>query len=229
MNNNSALKIGYWASIMAVIAFVTYTICYVAILALNPIFLWTNFENYVNTVLTTNQIFKHIAMCFMILYGVCFVIQLCSIEELVKPTKKYYIKIAKLFGLGFLILISINYFVQISSVRMLINNGQTNGLEQFILSNPISAIAAINMLGWTLFFGMSCIFVSLAFDKDKRSKIVKYAYLANGVIMLIGLVGYLINSAIVVFFCMNIGMGVAIPVATIPLSKLFRDKQQNYN
>lgn len=37
----------------------------------------------------------------MIVYGACYVIQLCSIEEIAEASKKYYAKIAKLFGTGF--------------------------------------------------------------------------------------------------------------------------------
>lgn len=223
--NNIALKVGYWAAVIAVVAFVVYTVCFVAILFVNPIFLWTNFENYIKAVQTTNQTFKHIAMIFMMVYGACFVIQLSCIEEFAELSKKYYAKIAELFGIGFFALIGINYFVQISTVRMQINAGQTKGLEQFIQANPISAMAAINMLGWTIFFGLSCIFAALAFGKTKVEKIIKYAFLVNGIMMLLGAVGYLFNIAIIVFLFVNIGMGVAILTATIYLCKLFKNLQ----
>ena len=101
----------------------------------------------------------------MIVYGACFAIQICSIEEIADLSKKYYVKLGELFALGFFVLIGINYFIQISTVRMNIDAGQTHGLEQFVQVNPISAIAAINMLGWTVFFGLSCFFVSFAFGK----------------------------------------------------------------
>jgi hypothetical protein len=45
-----------------------------------------------------------------------------------------------------------------------IEEGITEGLSQFVQSFPISGIAAINMLGWTVFFGLSSIFVGFAFS-----------------------------------------------------------------
>lgn len=67
--NSIALKAGYWASVIGIAAFVVYTFCFFGILVVNPIFIWTNFDNYIMPVQTTNQIFKHIAMVLMIVYG----------------------------------------------------------------------------------------------------------------------------------------------------------------
>ncbi|MGI6537921.1 MAG: hypothetical protein ACOX22_06230 [Caldicoprobacterales bacterium] len=220
--NRIALKAGYISSVIGIATFVLYTFCFIAILVVNPIFIWTNFENYIMSVQTTNQIFKHIAMFLMIVYGVCFLIQVCSISEIAVKAKKYFAKLAELFGIGFLTLISINYFVQLTTVRMQVYTGQTDGLEQFIQANPVSGMAAINMLGWTIFFGLSCIFAGLALGNTKIEKVIKYAFLSNGVMMFLGLIGYLFDISVVVFLCMNLGMGSAILIATIPLCYLFK-------
>lgn len=220
--NRIALKAGYMSSVIGIATFALYTFCFIAILVVNPIFIWTNFENYIISVQTTNQIFKHIAMFLMIVYGVCFLIQVCSISEFAVKAKKYFAKLAELFGIGFLTLISINYFVQLTTVRMQVYTGQTDGLEQFIQANPVSGMAAINMLGWTIFFGLSCIFAGLALGNTKIEKVIKYAFLSNGVMMFLGLIGYLFDISVVVFLCMNLGMGSAILIATIPLCYLFK-------
>ena len=220
--NRIALKAGYMSSVIGIATFVLYTFCFIAILVVNPIFIWTNFENYIISVQTTNQIFKHIAMFLMIVYGVCFLIQVCSISEFAVKAKKYFAKLAELFGIGFLTLISINYFVQLTTVRMQVYTGQTDGLEQFIQANPVSGMAAINMLGWTIFFGLSCIFAGLALGNTKIEKVIKYAFLSNGVMMFLGLIGYLFDISVVVFLCMNLRMGSAILIATIPLCYLFK-------
>ena len=180
--NRIALKAGYISSVIGIATFVLYTFCYIAILVVNPIFIWTNFENYIMSVQTTNQIFKHIAMFLMIVYGVCFLIQVCSISEIAVKAKKYFAKLAELFGIGFLTLISINYFVQLTTVRMQVYTGQTDGLEQFIQANPVSGMAAINMLGWTIFW-IVLHFCRLALGNTKIEKVIKYAFLSNGVMM----------------------------------------------
>lgn len=219
---NSILRLGYWSAIVGMVTFLVYTFCFIAILFINPLFLWTNYESYIEAVQTTNQFFKHQAMIFMIVYGASFVIQLAALEEIVKPMKRFYVKISKLFATGFFILISINYFIQISTVRMQINAGQIKGLEQFILGNPISAVAAINMLGWTIFFGLSCLFTAFTFGGTKLEKRLKAAFLASGIIMVIAAIAYLLDLVIIVFLCMYVGLGGAVFSTTILLAKLFK-------
>jgi len=224
--NNTALKVGYWAAVIAVVAFVAYVVCFVAILLTNPIFVWTNFDDYIKIAQTSNQAFKHISMVFMIVYGACFVIQLSSIEEIIETSKKYYAKIAELFGVGFFVLIGINYFIQLSAVRLQVKAGQTNGLEQFVQANPISAFSAVNMLGWTVFFGLSCIFIALALGSTKIEKIIKYAFFANGFMMISSAIAYILDVTILLFLCMYPGMGAAVMTATISLCKMFKDLKQ---
>jgi len=77
--------------------------------------------------------------------------------------------------------------------------GQTNGLEQFIQANPISVMAAINMLGWTIFFGLSCIFAGLALGGTKLEQVSKYAFLSNGIMMFSCVTAYLLDKSVVVF------------------------------
>jgi hypothetical protein len=224
--NRKALITGYYASIVGISAFVAWTICFVVILLVNPFFIWTNYEDYIVTSLTTNQFYMHIAMVFMIIYAASFVIQVCSIGEVVEESNKFFAKLGGLFSIGFFSIISLNYFVQISAVRLQMNKGLTVGLEQFIQVNPISVIAAMNMLGWTVFFGLSCIFTAIAFGNTKNEKIIKRALLVNGVIVFIGLIGYLLDIATIVFLSMNLGMGAAVLIATIWLSKLFKEYLQ---
>jgi hypothetical protein len=48
--NRIALKAGYLASVIGIAAFVLYTFCFIGILVVNPIFIWTNFENYIMSI-----------------------------------------------------------------------------------------------------------------------------------------------------------------------------------
>jgi len=91
------------------------------------------------------------------------------------------------------------------------------------LTNTISGIAAVNMLGWTIFFGLSCIFAAWVFGNTRIERIIKCALLANGIMMFSSAVGYLFDIAVLIFLCMNIGMGAAVLTAEIYLSKLFKN------
>ena len=51
---------------------------------------------------------------------------------------------------------------------------------------------------------------------------IRIAFLANGIICLLGGVGFVANSFVIVFLTMNFGMGAALLVAMIALGVLFR-------
>lgn len=67
--------------------------------------------------------------------------------RLYSPGKKLLARIGIDFGLAFAVLTGINYFVQLSAVRLSLLKGELQGLEQIVQANPISGISAINMLG----------------------------------------------------------------------------------
>lgn len=158
----------------------------------------------------------------MLVFGVSYVVLLTSILDFADPDRRILVRIAVCFGLAFAVSIGINYFLQISAVRLGILKGQTQGLEQFIQSNPISGVAAINMLGWTVFFALSSLFVAPVFTGGRLEKVIRSAFLVNGIICLLGGVGYVFDLAILIFFCMYLGMGAAVLVAVIPLCIMFR-------
>jgi hypothetical protein len=220
--NRSSIQLGFWSASLCVVAFVVFMVCFVAIPFVNPMFSWTNLSDYVVYENGHNQFLKYLAQFAMLLFGALYVILLASIQELAHDDKKILTRIASYFGIGFAALIGINYFVQISAVRLNVLNGRTQGLDQFIQSNPTSGIAAVNMLGWTLFLGLSSLFVAPVFSGGRLERIIRYAFLANGIICLIGGIGYIFDLVLIVYLCMDLGMGAALLVATTSLSILFR-------
>lgn len=221
MNRLSA-KLGYWSALVCLITFIVFTVCFVAIAIVNPLFTWTNLSDFVTYTQNNNQLFKYIAQFSMLIFGAAYVVMLAGIYDYTPEDKKILTRISIYFGILFAALVGINYFVQISAVRLDLLKGQLTGLEQFVQSNPTSGIAAINMLGWSLFLGLSSIFIAPVFAGGKLEKVIKYAFLVNGIICLLGGVGYVFDIVALVFFCMNFGMGGALMVAMIALCMLFR-------
>jgi hypothetical protein len=64
---------------------------------------------------------------------------------------------------SFCVCVSVAYFVQITSTRLQIQAGNMDGLIQFTQSYNISAINGINMLGWTVFYGLCSLALGLSF------------------------------------------------------------------
>ncbi|MBP1668763.1 MAG: hypothetical protein H6Q21_1129 [Bacteroidetes bacterium] len=226
--NTISIKSGKWAAIVSLSAFAVWIICFAAIAFLNPPFTWTNLTDYIVYTSTYNQAFKFVAQLAMLLFAPAFVVLLHGIEDRAEEGKKFMSRIALSFAIMFAISVSMHYFVQISSVRLSISRGQTSGLEQFIQANPYSGLAGINLVGWTLFFSLSCLFLAPVFSGGGLNRVIRYALLANAVFCLLGGFGYIMDYVILVGICLNLGMGGAMGTAVVGLliyfNRLKRDK-----
>ena len=220
--NQISLKLGYRSAVLAAVTFIIFTFCFVAILIVNPLFIWSDYPAFVTYTQENNQFFKELAQFMMLVFGPLFLILVNSIHEYAPPEKKVLSRLALLFAAIFAAMISIHYFAQVSIVRQNLMHGRPEGLEQFVQGNPASFISAVNMLGWTLFFGLSCFFLFPLFRGGKLENIIRYAFLLNGIFMILGGISYIFEIVVLVFLFMNFLMGGAVLAATTALAVVFR-------
>jgi hypothetical protein len=219
-----AARLGFYSAVGLAITFVAFTTLFLAIAASAPLFVWTNLADYVEYVTAYSQLFAHLARLAMLLFAPLLVILLNCIHEYAAPERKILSRTAAQFGLACAVLIGVNYFVQLTAVRLSLEKGEFAGLEHFLQGNPYSTISAVNMLGWTLFFGLASLFVAPVFVGGRLEKTIRGAFLVNGIVCLLAGVGYILEIPVLVFVTINLGMGAAVLVATVALSLLFRRK-----
>ena len=217
-----SLRLGYWSASLAVLTFIIFTACFVVIVVTSPFFMWTNLLDYLKHVSENNQILLYTAQTSMLLFGPLYVVMISSIYDYVPSSKKILARISMNFGIIFAALISMNYFIQLSVIRLNLTKEMIAGLELFIMVNPSSIILAILMLGWTLFFGLSSLFAAPIFSGSRLESTIKIAFLANGIFCLLGGIGFVLDIKVLVFLTINFGMGGAVMVATIALTNLFK-------
>lgn len=217
-----ATRLGFWSAVAIAVSFVLYTVAFVGILLTSPLFMWTNLEDYVFYTQHYGQSLQHLARLLMLIFGPLFVVLLNSIHDAAPADRRVLSRTALSFGIAFAVLSSINYFVQLTTVRLSLSSGQTAGLEHIVQANPYSTITAINMLGWTLFLGLASLFVAPVFGGDRLAGIIRGAFLLNGVFCLVGGVGYVLEITALVFLTINLGLGVAVLVAAVGLAVWFR-------
>jgi hypothetical protein len=78
------------------------------------------------------------------------------------------------------------------------------------------------MLGFTLFLGLASLFAAFAFTHGKWERVLGLALLLNGIFTLAGGLGYLLQINLLVFFCLNFGLGGALLAVFIASTRLFR-------
>jgi hypothetical protein len=220
--NRLSVRLGFWSAFSVTVAFLVFTVCFVAIPLTSPVFIWKDLAGYVAYVSNNNQFFQNLARLAMLLFGPLFVILLNCIHDYASPDRRLLVRISLCFGVAFAALTGINYFIQLSAVRQNISLGELQGLEQLVQANPYSAVAAINLLGWSLFLGLASLFVAPVFSGSKLEKLISVAFWLNGIFCILGGIGYILNNTVLIFWTLNFGMGGAILLAAIALCLLFK-------
>lgn len=220
--HRAANQLGYWSSVSIAALFVIFTACFIAIAATQPLFRWTTLADYVAYATTRDQFFQNLARLTMLLFGPAYVILVASIHDRTSDEMRLGTLLALCFSVIFAALTGIHYFIQLSAVRLSLAHGDLQGLDQIVQANPSSALSAINMLGWTLFLGLSSIFVAQVFSVSRIERAIRIAFLFNGICCLLGGIGYALDITALVFVTINLGMGGAVLIAAILLSVWFK-------
>jgi hypothetical protein len=220
--NRLALRLGMWSAFLIAADFILYTVCFVAILMSPPIFVWTTLADYAAYTTTHASFFKDAAMYLMLIFGPLFVVLLAVLHEYARNEQKILTRISTAFGLAFAVLVGINYFVQLSTVRQSVLHGQLTGLEQVLQANPMSAMTGLNMLGWSLFLGLASLFAAPIFAGGRLEKAIKVALIINGLCCLLGGLSYIYEFSLGVFLFITFGMGGAVTAAALLIGVLFR-------
>ncbi len=220
--NSISTKLGLGSAIFCAAMFIIFTLCFVAIAVTNPLFSWTNFQDYLDYVNKHTQFWAHTARLTMVLFGPAFVILLNAIHEHTSLEKRVLTRISIAFGLAFAVLSGAFYFMQITAVRLNLVHNQPEELLQFVQANPYGALLSVNMLGFTLYFGLASLFVAFVFDNGRLENIIKITLLLNGLFCLTGGIAYAFELTTLLFLTINIGMGGTVLAATISLALWFK-------
>lgn len=220
-NISLSAQIGNVSALMAITAITVYMLSFFAILIVNPLYVWSDFSGYLAYQQQHPQLFKHIAQAMMLLYPLLFVLMLNSALDTRPIETQTALRTGLHFALGFAVLVAMHYWVQISAVRMNLDKGTPEDLLQFIQAKPDSAMSAINMLGWTLFYGLSSLLVAPAFSGSKIENALRWALVINGVNGITGGIAYLLGLTLIVGITMNLVLGGCMLAISVLMLMLF--------
>lgn len=219
--NKIILNIGLWSAMICLISFIVWIISFTGIVIQSPLFFWTNIEDYIDYLNSNSQFFQLLAKSFMIIFSLAYMILALVFYEFTIAERKILAKIGIVFSIMFALVSSIHYFVQISSVRFAIAENTFSGLEHFLQSNPTSFLSSVNMLGWTIFLGLSSLFIYLGLKPKSLTKGVRLGLLINAVSCIFAGFGYLFQIDLITFVFINLGVGGAVLLMTVSASRYF--------
>jgi hypothetical protein len=227
---NSTHKLGYWCALSLTIIFIIWTACFLGIAFSSPLFFWTNLNDYLLYIRTNNQIFANVAGVAMLLFGPLFVILVQCFYDAAIPSSKPYVRISLLFALAFAIVSCLHYFVQLTSVRILLEDNHPLGLELFVQANPYSIMTSVDMLGWTFFLGITSFFLVPVFKQNSWNRSILIYFLILGISCTLAGLGYAFQIVWLTFLFVNIGVGGSLFAISLTTVKFFRGHiSKSYN
>ncbi len=213
--NKTILNTGLWSAIICLAAFIIWIIAFTGIAIQAPLFYWTNLEDYIVHVHAHSQFLPNLAKSFMILFSLGYLVLAMVFYEFTLPERKILARIALVFAIMFALLSSVHYFGQVSFVRFAIAKNEYAGLEHFLQANPVSFLSSVNMLGWTLFLGLSNLFLYVGLSHTTTSRGIRIGILINAVSCIFGGIGYLFQIDLLTFIFMNLGIGLGFMIMSV--------------
>jgi hypothetical protein len=227
ISSRLALRLGFWSASLMVVMFVVFTAAFIAIPLTGPLYVWDDLAGYLAYARSGHTFWQDLARWAMLFFGPLVVILFAAIHELAAGERRLLARISLAFAVIFAALTGINYFVQLSAVRLAVAQDTIVGLEQIVQANPISAVAAINVLGWSLFFGLTSLFAAPLFTGSRLQNFIRVCLFLNGAMCLLGGLGYVLDNKALVFFTLNFGMGGAVLGFSFGLAILFQRAERN--
>jgi hypothetical protein len=113
--------------------------------------------------------------------GPSFLLLMLSIHELASPDRKIWSHAAVAFATVYTVLISINYFVQLTWVMPRLATGRTAGMEQFLFVPFDSFLYSVDILGYS-FMSVATLVAAMVLT-DLRHRVARGYLIANGLLL----------------------------------------------
>lgn len=152
-----------------------------------------------------------------LLLGSAFLVLLVCIHRIAPDGRRVWSQAALAFGTVYAVLISMNYFVQLTLVGPRMAEGRLEGIEMFVFVPFDSFLYSVDLLGYS-FMSVATLFAAMVFTRHGLEGIARRFLIANGVLLPF-LVGQLYVPALIWPASL---WAVTFPGATWALALLFR-------
>jgi hypothetical protein len=210
MTNNNVNRIGFWSAVLASFFSIFYVVTQIGEY-LNIMGSGGGIEN------PSTALGLVVLLAPSLFLALAFVILMVCVHYWAPPEKKIWSHLGIIFAVLYTVLVSMNYFVQLTLVVPHILQGETESIR-FLLFTPFdSFVYSVDLLGYS-FMSLSTLFAAFAFGTKSLEGIARKFLIANGLILpFIALQNYyhpLIYIAML--------WAITLPGATIALAMLFK-------
>ncbi len=114
--------------------------------------------------------------------GSAFLVLVVSVHHVASPDRKIWSHVAVVFAAAYAVLVSMNYFVQLTWVMPRLAAGRTQGIELFLFTPFDSFLYAVDILGYS-FMSVSTLFAAGAFTGRGLQRVARWFLTANGLLL----------------------------------------------
>ncbi len=114
--------------------------------------------------------------------GVSFLLLVVSIHQVSSPDRRVWGHAAVAFATVYTVLISLNYFVQLTWVAPRLARGQTHGIEPFLFVPFDSFLYSVDILGYS-FMSLATLLAARVFTGGGLERVVRVFLTANGLLL----------------------------------------------
>jgi hypothetical protein len=171
----STRAVGFWSAVLATVFSVAYDVAQVA-----EWLGWLGSRGGPES--SSTPVGLVVLLTPSLFLGASFLALVVSVHEVTPPDRKVWSHAAVAFATVYAVLISLNYFVQLTWVAPRLARGQTQGIESFLFVPFDSFLYSVDILGYS-FMSLATLFAARAFTGGGLERVARAFLTANGLLL----------------------------------------------
>jgi hypothetical protein len=171
----SAKSLGFWSAVLSTVFSLTYVVGQIAE--------WLGWLGSGGGAHNLSTPFGLIVLLTPSLFlGAAFLVLVVCIHQIASADRRAWSLSAVSFATVYTVMISINYYVQLTWVAPRLASGNIEGIESFIFTPFDSFLYAVDILGYS-FMSLATLFAARVFTGGGQDRIVRWFLTANGLLI----------------------------------------------
>lgn len=167
--------LGYWSAVLCTVFSLTYVVAQLA-----EWFGWLGSEGGPESSSTVLGLV--VLLTPSLFLGSAFLVLSACIHELAAPARRIWSLTALAFATAYAVLISVNYYVQLTLVAPRMASGRMDGIEPFLFTPFDSFLYSVDILGYT-FMSVATLFASRVFTGTGLERTARLFLTATGLLI----------------------------------------------
>lgn len=173
--SSSTRTVGFWSAVLATVFSITYDIGQIAE--------WFGLlGSHGGAESSSTPLGLVVLLTPSLFLGSAFLVLVVSIHQVSSPDRRVWSHAAVAFAAAYTVLISLNYFVQLTWVAPRLASGRIQGIEPFLFVPFDSFLYSVDILGYS-FMSVATLFAARVFTGRGLERVARVFLTANGLLL----------------------------------------------